>query len=210
MTQVLSLCLDRPDVPLQPSAVIESLQMDMSNVSLERSDALDQHPVSTNIPVSALADKTPAPSKDPSAPVTNGAERLNTEPAPIPPNFLLVDDNPINLSLLTTFMKRNTYMYTTATNGREAVDAFQASPKRFDYVLMDISMPIMDGLTATRLIRAYEKEEGREIGGVWKPTVVVALTGLASEEARNEAFTSGVNQFLVKPVRLKDVKDLVE
>ena len=64
-------------------------------------------------------------------------------------------------------------------------------------------MPVMDGLTATQEIRAFEQERNLP------PTTVVALTGLASEKAEQEAFASGVNFFLTKPVQLKRLKEIL-
>jgi CheY-like chemotaxis protein len=72
-----------------------------------------------------------------------------------------------------------------------------------DY-LKDVSMPVMDGFTATREIRAYEKANNLAAA------TVVALTGLGSSKAQREAFASGVNLFLTKPVPLKKLKALIE
>lgn len=73
----------------------------------------------------------------------------------------------------------------------------------FDTVLMDISMPVMDGMTATRLIRDFEKEKGL------RAAHVIALTGLTSASAKLEAWTSGVDDFLTKPVDFKRLEGLV-
>lgn len=65
-------------------------------------------------------------------------------------------------------------------------------------------MPIMDGMTSTRLIREYEKEEGLQ------PCHVIALTGLTSASAKLEAWTSGVDDFLTKPVDFRKLEGLIE
>jgi CheY-like chemotaxis protein len=70
-------------------------------------------------------------------------------------------------------------------------------------IFMDISMPIMDGFEATREIRLLENEAGV------KRCKIVALTGLSSEESRNEALTSGSDVFLTKPVKLERVRSLM-
>lgn len=77
-------------------------------------------------------------------------------------------------------------------------------PPPFTHVLMDISMPIMDGLTSTRKIRAFEAERGIE-----PPSTIIALTGLASAEAQEDALDAGINQFLVKPVKFGELKGLL-
>ncbi|OAQ98767.1 hypothetical protein LLEC1_07753 [Akanthomyces lecanii] len=94
--------------------------------------------------------------------------------------------------------------FSTATNGQEAVDAYRNAPESFKCVFMDISMPIMDGLEATRAIRTYEREKKLP------PVVVVALTGLASAEAQHDAFTSGVDLFLTKPVKLAELASILK
>ena len=72
----------------------------------------------------------------------------------------------------------------------------------------DISMPIMDGLSATREIRRFERDNN--IDGASKRTHVVALTGVASESARQDAFGAGVDIFLTKPAPLKRLMGIVE
>lgn len=115
------------------------------------------------------------------------------------PEFLLVEDNSINLDILSIYMKKLGRPYHTATNGAEALSAYKSNPKHCKYIFMDVSMPIMDGFEATRRIRAYERDN--QI----KPSIIFALTGLASESAQQEAFGSGVDLFLTKPVKLKEL-----
>jgi CheY-like chemotaxis protein len=103
---------------------------------------------------------------------------------------LITDDNPINRRLLVAFMNKRKIRYQEAENGLEAVTAYQEGRVRFDIILMDISMPIMDGMTATRLIRDHESRYHI------KPTHIIALTGLASASARLEAWRSGGKIFL--------------
>ncbi|TID12886.1 sensor histidine kinase/response regulator [Venturia nashicola] len=110
-------------------------------------------------------------------------------------HILIVDDNAINRRLLVALMKRHKYTYREATNGLEAVNIYEgnASP-RFDVVLMDLSMPVMDGMTASAKIRKHEKEQKMS------PTTIIALTGLVSASAKLEALESGMDHYLTKPV----------
>ncbi|CAK1359409.1 Virulence sensor protein BvgS [Cercospora beticola] len=80
----------------------------------------------------------------------------------------------------------------------------RSKPAPFNFVLMDISMPVMDGMESTKCIRAFEKEYGL------KKSTVIALTGLASEKAREEAETVGIDVFLPKPVKFKELRTLLE
>ena len=144
---------------------------------------------------------TPPQSITPSSPApTEGSEYFN-------PRVLLVDDNAINLKLLVVFAKRQQLRYCEAMNGLEAFEAYKSEalsstpPTRpFDFILMDISMPIMDGLTSTRSIRKFEKEHDLP------RSHIVALTGLASAQDQQDAQDAGVDMYLVKPVKFADVK----
>jgi len=71
-------------------------------------------------------------------------------------------------------------------------------------IFMDISMPVMDGFTASRLIRAHEAENNLPA------STIIALTGLASGSAQDEAYESGINLFLSKPVPMKEIKKVLE
>ena len=141
-------------------------------------------------------------------------------PSANPRTVLLVDDNHINLNLLVNYMKKNGHTYVTANNGLEALVAFKATTDdkkdiaeaeaqkpsekmpslHFDFILMDISMPVMDGLESTRQIRAHERQHNFS-----PPATIIALTGVASTSTQQDAYSSGVDLFLTKPVRLKEL-----
>ncbi|KAH6651970.1 hypothetical protein BKA67DRAFT_537820 [Truncatella angustata] len=112
---------------------------------------------------------------------------------------LLVDDNDINLRILASFMKKLNYSYRTATNGLEALELYAAAPEKYRHILMDLSMPVMDGMESTRRIRELERARHLE------PASIIALTGLASADAQKEAFASGINLYMTKPVRFKEL-----
>ena len=190
------------------------------------------------------------------------------------PRILVVDDNPINLQLLNTFMARAQLPHASATDGIEAVNAFKAAltdPDQdpFSYILMDVSMPKMDGIEATKLIRAAERHwssrrspssggkrrrrrtlsNSQPDGEVQETTlqdtgspnrddvntidppqadaereeqlprskspdppqrvVIIALTGLANDETRQRAELAGMDRFLAKPIRFRDIKSFL-
>jgi CheY-like chemotaxis protein len=147
-----------------------------------------------------------------------GADSLQLKSIPAPvfskstathpdwPRILLVDDNDINLKIMVTYMQKLQCSFEVATNGLQAYDKYRDTAEKghcFDFVLMDVSMPVMNGLCASRKIRAFEREQGHS------PTTIIALTGLASTKAEEEAFASGVDIFLTKPVQLKKLKDIL-
>jgi CheY-like chemotaxis protein len=118
--------------------------------------------------------------------------------------LLLVDDNKINLKVLSAIVAKLGYDYQLATNGQEALDIYLQYPKRFSALLLDISMPVMDGLEATRRVRTHEHSNHL----VAVP--VLTLTGLSSDSTHKEALESGVNVFLTKPVKSQRLREALE
>ncbi|KAI1177140.1 hypothetical protein F4777DRAFT_587377 [Nemania sp. FL0916] len=118
--------------------------------------------------------------------------------------ILLVDDNNVNLRILVAYMKKLKKPYKTATNGLEALEMFAISPSNFSCILMDLSMPVMDGLESTRKIRELERSQKLQ------PAItIIALSGLASRSSQQEAFASGMDLYLTKPLRLKDLNSVL-
>ena len=118
--------------------------------------------------------------------------------------YLLVDDNIVNIKILTAYMLRLRYSCATASDGKEAYEKYTQTAGHFQWVFMDISMPVMDGIESSRLIRAFEREQQLP------PAVIIALTGLASATVQQDAFASGINLFLTKPVRLEELTSIVK
>jgi CheY-like chemotaxis protein/HPt (histidine-containing phosphotransfer) domain-containing protein len=113
--------------------------------------------------------------------------------APVPRfggRVLLVEDNPVNQAVAERMLQRVGLQVTLAVDGRSAVDATR--DQRFDLVLMDVQMPIMDGLHATRAIRAVQTPLGLR-------TPIVALTANAMAQEREQCLAAGMDDFLPKP-----------
>jgi two-component system, sensor histidine kinase and response regulator len=110
-----------------------------------------------------------------------------------PLTILLAEDSPDNRMLIEAYFKATGYQLDTVGNGELAVEQFKR--KRYDLVLMDIHMPVMDGYTAVRLIRAWEKAHG----GAHTP--VMALTASAQDEAVRESFAAGCDNHMAKPIK---------
>jgi CheY-like chemotaxis protein len=109
-----------------------------------------------------------------------------------PPRVLVADDNDVNRMIAETLLGHLGCLVETANDGAQAVSASQATP--FDLILMDVSMPVMNGLDATRAIRAREKALGRR-------TPIVALTAHALDEHLGRCLDAGMDGRLVKPFR---------
>ena len=111
----------------------------------------------------------------------------------LPPlRMLVVDDVPANIELLQIHLDRGRHQVTVARDGESAVAAYEAG--RFDVVLMDLQMPGMDGLEATRRIRAFEQAQRR------KPVPVIALSASVLEQDRRNARAAGMDGFASKPL----------
>ena len=122
----------------------------------------------------------------------NASVQASPLPEAASPRVLVVEDNVVNQQLVLVMLARAGYVAEVAADGREALALLRA--RRFDLVLMDLQMPVMDGLQATRELR-------RSGSGVLDPAVpVIALTANAFAEDRARAFASGMNDFLTKPV----------
>jgi PAS domain S-box-containing protein len=112
----------------------------------------------------------------------------------IAPLILLAEDNEANISNFTIYLTAINYRLIVANNGQEAIAL--AKSEKPDIILMDIQMPIMDGLEATRLIRA-----DAEIADI----PIIALTALAMENDRERCLEAGANEYISKPVRLRQL-----
>ncbi|KAK6839550.1 response regulator receiver domain-containing protein [Apiospora arundinis] len=195
-----------------------------------------QAPTAPPMPTPPIAERveTPPPriaSPRPSARAKKNKKNVDHPSLPpgmlnggVPPiNVLIVEDNIINLKLLEAFVKRLKVRWQTAMNGRDAVTKWRDGG--FHLVLMDIQLPVMNGLEATREIRRLEKVNSigvfsssassapEEVKGdpaeedklsnteMFKsPVIIVALTASSLQSDRHEALAAGCNDFLTKPV----------
>jgi signal transduction histidine kinase/CheY-like chemotaxis protein len=103
---------------------------------------------------------------------------------------LVVEDHPVNRMILEAWMSTASHVTVTAEDGQLAVEAAQAQP--FDLIIMDVNMPVMDGLTATRLIR--------EGGGANAQTPIVVLSASARKEDHQAGLNAGADAYLTKPI----------
>jgi CheY-like chemotaxis protein len=108
-------------------------------------------------------------------------------------HILLVDDHPLNLQIAQDMLISAGCYVTTAENGQEAIDLFLDDEEFFDLILMDIRMPVMDGIEAARAIRAMESKKAQSIP-------IIALTASAYEGDIHRSSTVGMNESVLKPI----------
>jgi two-component system, sensor histidine kinase and response regulator len=132
--------------------------------------------------------------------VTRGSLISDEGPCRYEGNVLLIEDNPVNQKVAVRFLERMGCNVRVADNGAEGVRAFQNG--RFDLILMDLQMPVMDGLTATQRIREIERGE--------RMTPIVALTANAMAGQLERCMQAGMNGFLTKPLEIARLHETLE
>ena len=119
-------------------------------------------------------------------------------------HILLVEDNELNREIAVAILHEYGFLVDTAENGAVAVEKIRTSdPGRYDLVLMDVQMPVMDGCTATQRIRALKDP-------VRAAVPIVAMTANVFEEERKRAFDCGMNGFLSKPIVIEELIDALK
>jgi CheY-like chemotaxis protein/anti-sigma regulatory factor (Ser/Thr protein kinase) len=106
-------------------------------------------------------------------------------------HILLAEDNPINLKLAHYMLTKAGYQLTAVNNGLEVVNTFTSKPDRFDLIFMDIQMPKLNGIDATRIIR----EQG------FNEIPIVAMTAQAMKGDREKCINAGMNDYVSKPIK---------
>jgi len=120
----------------------------------------------------------------------------------LPLRILVTDDNIINQKVASRLLQQLGYVADIASNGTEAIFALEKTP--YDLVFMDVQMPGMDGLEATRRIRDFESRSAR------RPTKIVAMTANAMMGDRDKCLNAGMDDYLAKPVRPDALQATIE
>lgn len=118
-------------------------------------------------------------------------------------NILLVEDNLLNQRIVTFSLKRFNHDVVIANNGVEAIELFRE--KKFDVILMDIMMPVMDGLEATVKIREIENVINAE-----KRTPIIALTANTMDNDRDKCLSYGMDEFMAKPFDIEKLNSIFD
>ena len=112
-------------------------------------------------------------------------------------SILVVEDNPVNQKLLVIFLEKAGFNVTVASNGQEAVDIIKNN-REFNVIFMDIHMPVMDGVSATKLIREM---------GVELP--IIALTANVIKEDVDKFLANGMNDYIAKPINFDKLQEIL-
>jgi signal transduction histidine kinase len=148
-----------------------------------------------------------APAPVPTATAANPAPSANGVPVAPPGNdpdlptllggkLLLVDDNVVNQKLASAMLTRLNLTFDVVSNGQEAVD--MSAAHAYSLVLMDMEMPVLDGVSATQAIRARE-----QANGATRPLPIIAMTANALQEDRDRCMAAGMDGYIAKPVNLR-------
>ena len=117
--------------------------------------------------------------------------------------ILLVEDNELNAEIAEFILTENGAKVETVKNGLEAVQHFEACESgTYDVILMDVMMPVMDGLTATKTIRSLERQDAKTIP-------IIAMTANAFREDAEKCMEAGMNAHLAKPLDDKTIKQTI-
>lgn len=126
------------------------------------------------------------------------SEETNRVDSPL--SILVVDDEELNQRLMRLLLKRDGYLVECAYNGVEALEA--AKSRKFDLILMDLQMPVMDGVEASRRIREWENGD--------RHTFIVALTASYLPEKGRELFEAGIDNYLAKPFDVAHLRHILQ
>lgn len=111
------------------------------------------------------------------------------------PTILLVEDEPINMKLMTRILEKHEMNVLPAHNGNEAIKLYNERDD-IDVILMDVQMPIIDGFETTKLIRESQRYEQ-------KKTKIIAITAFAYDSDREKCLAAGMDDFISKPIDMK-------
>ena len=116
---------------------------------------------------------------------------------------LLVEDNAINMEIAHAILEEEHLNITEAKNGKEALEIFQNSRMdEYDVIIMDVMMPVMDGLEATKAIRELEREDAKKIP-------IIAMTANAFEEDRKACLDAGMDEHIAKPIDIEKLRAVI-
>ncbi|KAI0032527.1 hypothetical protein K488DRAFT_49715 [Vararia minispora EC-137] len=200
-----SLVPTRP--PMGPRSITVHPAGSWNNMPIESDDSLDGHKRDGNgLRKRAHSNSNVQSPMSPTIAVGSGATLLKSSVGALGTRktirVLVVEDNNILRNLLVRWLQSKGYEFRDAVDGREGVRLYE-SDGNFDVVLLDMSMPVLDGVGATTEIRQLESSRPSV-----SPARILALTGMSSLEDKRRAFDAGVDGYLVKPIAFKTLTEM--
>lgn len=225
LTPVPMQAVDAPSIPQAPLVdtataditLIDSMMADLSDQLPETEAVMPPVPASpasfapsapqnrAMLPMPSLAPIQTSLPLPPSLPVTAPPQVAAPEKAP-KQEILVAEDFPLNRDVVRLMLVESAFEPVFAENGKLASDLYMDNPDRFPLVLMDVSMPVMDGFQATKVIRDFEMTQGQSD----TPVPIIALTGHALKNDRQECLDAGMSHYLTKPVKQTELLETLE
>ncbi|MCP4219596.1 MAG: response regulator [bacterium] len=146
-------------------------------------------------------------------PVALGAKTLGIGRRKRNLNILLVEDHPINRNLAIRILEKQGYTVSVAENGKQAVEKFEQSileKKRFDLILMDIQMPEMDGVQASKFIREAELIYDKKEVEAGKRVPIIAMTAMSMKGDRERLLDAGMDSYISKPINVDTLFEIID
>ena len=194
----------------QPRLLILMTTSERSHLEILKQDGFEaflMHPVRQSSLVTQLLRLQFGNAPTPPREQIESEAKPSAPEAPLKPlNILLAEDNDINALLAVTLLEKDGHQVLRAINGRKAVEAMNDQQQSFDLVLMDMHMPEMDGLEATKEIRALGHGQDNQGPGA---TPIIALTANAMKEDRDLCLESGMDDYLSKPIDPEELRRLL-
>jgi len=179
----------------QPASTKDLLSIGINSYMLK--------PVRESMFFDSLVDVISHPSPNVQTGMTATAPSLHQSAAPAEPSdkhkILVAEDFPLNQDVVRLMLQDSPFLPVFANNGRQAVDKFKENPTSYAAVLMDISMPVMDGYEAAELIHAHQTRTGQPL------IPIIALTGHALKHDREKCLEASMHDYLTKPVKQDDL-----
>ena len=188
-----------PQNPPPPFVLLASMSQSLPKTYLSNHSLIVHKPVKQSFFYDALVQSL----KKNESQVSTSLKKADSSPPLLQPpalNILVAEDNPVNQKVALRILERIGYKADVAASGIEVLDALQQTS--YDIVLMDVQMPQMDGLEATRQIC----RSGRLAHRPW----IIAMTANAMAQDRQTCLEAGMNDYLSKPIRIKDLSEVLE
>jgi signal transduction histidine kinase/CheY-like chemotaxis protein/ligand-binding sensor domain-containing protein len=188
----------RESHPLLPLILLSSMGNEESRKEAHLFDAILTKPARNHVLYKHIAEELKSKESPVKTPQPAKSQFSLDFAKEFPMHILIAEDNIVNQKLASHMFTKMGYAPDVAENGHEALNAMVG--KKYDIIFMDVQMPEMDGLEATRFIREHMQDQ----------PVIIAMTANAMPEDKEVCLAAGMNGYLSKPMRIADIKDILE